>query len=307
MTTTTYKLTDNTLEEIKAHRAELRKAGGDKNLAKKIQTVIGLLKKKTFTDCTNIAMIEAYTGKQTKEVVTEVIDYLFENIEMECEKVVESEISNEAKQAVEETEEVELIQTEEIQVPEIEIDNSYQSRYDFINELEYSEMTAHQLSMVLFKELGHELESKIVSMATGSIVKTRALDELKDLLVETYPNIRVEELEAKLANALAITKQKHDKSTAMLDGNLLVYKYLGTEEKASEDELKNFSFMAKIGGDRHSLDTVILQSAFSTYKDEVAQGNLPITSNELNVAIISMINKIKPATEENKKAIQNLF
>jgi len=302
MKTITYRLTTNTLDAIKALTKELRRAGGDKDMATKITKVISLLKKTQFDTPYSEGMVEAYTGKQPTSAVEEVVDYLFQNIEVEVEEVTEDTVVQEPKEDETKGSEME----KDIEVPEVEVgESSYNARYDFMNKLVYNEMTAHQLGLVLFKELGAEVESKTRAMSTGAKIKFDLLDDLKEKLVELYPEIRVEVLEAKLANALAVTKLKEGTSLAVVEGNLAVYNYLATDLTTDS---KNFEFMAKIGVDKtKALDILILQSTFATYKEEIERGNLPMTSNELNLAIARAITGVEPVKQSTLDKIKNLF
>jgi len=194
---------------------------------------------------------------------------------------------------------------EVIDIPEIELDEETEDRFAFMDELEYSEMDAHQLSLVLLKDLGNEIESAAISMNAGLKIKLDMLDELKDHLVEMYPDVRVEVLTDKLANALAVTKLENGTSLALLDGNLAVYKYMATTKKADS---KNFEFLATIGGDKtQSLDILILQSVFKTYKEEVTKGTLPATSAELNLAILRTTSGAVATTKKSIDSLKGLF
>jgi len=162
-----------------------------------------------------------------------------------------------------------------------------------------------QLTQLLFDDLGTEIQAQIQAMTTGLKLKLDLLDELKATLVSTYPDMQNEVLTNKLAIALAVTKLKIGSSLALKDGSLAVYDYMNTDTTV---DAKNFEFMASIGGDKtKSLEILILQSAFRSYKEQVAQGNLPATAPELNLAIAKAISGIQATSEETKAKLANLF
>lgn len=180
----------------------------------------------------------------------------------------------------------------------------FNSRFDFINTKNIEDMNAKELALVLFKDMGTEVESSVLSMNAGLKVKLDLLDELKESLMEAHPTIRVELLQQKLANALALTKLDRGSSLVLKDGNLAVYDYLNDSRKVDS---KNFMFLADMLGDKtQSLDILVLQSAFRSYKEEVAQGKLKPTSNELNLAIVRAISGVKPLTEDKKSLVKNI-
>lgn len=295
---TTYTINPDTSALINTLKAELR-LEGKKDLALSITKVYGNIKKHTFNGTTVKDVLASYTGKVVSGLAASVAIGIMLNVLIFDEVEVSPELSVE----VVETETTSV--DEDIVVPEIQVDTSYQSRYSFINTMDYSEMTAQQLTLVLFKELGQELEAKITSMQTGSKVKLDMLDELKSHLVNLYPEVRIEKLEEKLANALAVTKLKAGTSLAVVDGNLAVYGHMNTGLTLDSS---NFEFMATIGGDTtKALDILILQSAFKTYKEEVSNGNLPMTSNELNLAISKTVTGVEPVKKSSLEAIKNLF
>jgi len=165
--------------------------------------------------------------------------------------------------------------------------------------------TATELTQVLFDDLDHEIQGKITAMTTGLKLKLDLLDELKATLLDAYPDIQTEVLTAKLANALAVTKLKTGSSLSLIDGSLAVYDYMATDIDADS---KNFEFMADIIGDKtKSLEILILQSAFKSYKEEVSRGKLPMTSAKLNLAIAKAVSGIQQTTDETKAKISNLF
>ena len=186
----------------------------------------------------------------------------------------------------------------------IETDSNNSNRYEFMEYKEYSEMNPRELCLVLYKDLGTEIENSINSMTSGLKVKLDMLDEIKELLINNYPDVREELLEAKLANALALTKEKYGSSLATVEGNLALYDMLSSDKVTDS---KNFQFLAKIGADKTAeLDILILQSAFKSYKEHIIRGELPVTPNELNLAITKIVTGVKPVTEENKNKILNL-
>ena len=273
-----YRITKNTDKVINTELAEMRLTNKDGALT--IRKVYGNLKCKTVeTIPTTIEdLVAMYTGTIEEFKVTIASAKLLHWLAFE--------------------------EIEEVEIPEIEIDDDI-CRFEAIENIAYEDMTAHQLSLVLFKDLGSEIETQTLSMTTGLKVKLDLLDELKDFIVKARPDTRIEVLENKLANALALVK-KHTKesSLAVKDGRLLVYEYLATKETT---DIGKLGFLAKIGGDKTKmLDVLILESAFKSYKSEMAHGNLPATSSDLNLAIVRMINGIKPVTEASKQIIDNL-
>ena len=199
---------------------------------------------------------------------------------------------------------VDFIKVDEVEVPQVMICEDVSDRFAFIETTPVEEMSAHQLSLVLFKELGSEAEMRILAMQTGAKSKFDLLDELKELLVEKYPSIRQELLQQKLSNALAITKKYHGGSLALVDGRLAVYQYINSDEVVDS---ASFEFMAVIGGDKtQTLDIMVLQSAFRTYKELVAQGDLPATPNDLNIAITKAVQGVKPLDSKTKELLDNL-
>mgnify|MGYP006995574479 CR=1 FL=1 len=199
---------------------------------------------------------------------------------------------------------LEFEEIEEVEVPEIDLEEA-KDRYAFIESTLYSDMTAHQLALVLFHDLGTEFEVQTMSMNAGLKLKLDLLDELKSHLVEKYPDIRTEVLTAKLANALAVTKLEKGSSLALSEGNLAVYNYMATTKVVDS---KSFEFLAEIGGDTtKSLDILILQSAFRSYKEAVAKGDLPTTSAEFNLAVMRMSSGITETTTKSIANLDNLF
>lgn len=171
--------------------------------------------------------------------------------------------------------------------------------------LDLSTATPAQLTQILFDDLGTEIQSQIQAMTTSLKLKLDLLDELKASLKELYPDMQSEVLTEKLANALAVTKLKVGSSLALREGSLAVYDYMNTDLVVDS---KNFEFMASLDADKtKSLDILILQSAFRSYKEQVAQGNLPATSPELNLAIAKAISGIQTTSEDTKAKLANLF
>ena len=168
----------------------------------------------------------------------------------------------------------------------------------------YEDMTAAQLTARLFADLGSEITSEVVNMTTGLKVKLDMLDELKALLRTNFTDVRSEVLTARLANALALTKEAKGSSLHTTNGNLAVYEFINSEAKA---ESKNFLFMADILSDTtKSLDTLILDAAFKSYKAQVALGALPIAPRALTLAVTKSINGIVEVNEDNKAKIANM-
>jgi len=171
--------------------------------------------------------------------------------------------------------------------------------------LDLDTATPVQLTQVLFDDLGTEIQSQIQAMTTGLKLKLDLLDELKASLKTMYPDMQSEVLTEKLANALAVTKLKVGSSLALKDGSLAVYNYMNIGMVVDS---KNFEFMASLDADKtKSLDILILQSALRSYKEQVAQGNLPATSPELNLAVAKAISGIQTTSEETKAKLANLF
>ncbi len=196
-------------------------------------------------------------------------------------------------------------EVEEVTVPDIDVPNLDEDRFAFIETTMYEDMSAHQLSMCLFRDLGTEIEMSTTSMTSGLKLKLDLLDELKSELVTLYPSVRLDALTAKLANALAVTKLEKGSSLALDEGNLAVYRMMTTTKTIDS---KNFEFLAQIGGDKtKSLDILILQSALRTYKEEVAKGELPATPLALTSAIMKMSSGIVKTTPKSLEGLQNLF
>jgi len=171
--------------------------------------------------------------------------------------------------------------------------------------LDLDTVTPAQLTQVLFDDLGTEIQAQIQAMTTGLKLKLDLLDELKAVLKDTYPDMQSEVLTEKLANALAVTKMKVGSSLALKEGSLTVYDYMKTDIVTDS---KNFEFMASLDADKtKSLEILILQSAFRSYKEQVAQGNLPATAPELNLAIAKAISGIQQTTEATKAKLADLF
>ena len=91
----------------------------------------------------------------------------------------------------------------------------------------------------------------------------------------------------------------------MKNGNLAVYGYLKSTEKL---DVSNFLFMAKMSGEKtKSLDVMVLESAFKTYKELVAQGVMEMTENELNLAIQKAITCVKDLQDDSIEGLKDLF
>jgi hypothetical protein len=168
----------------------------------------------------------------------------------------------------------------------------------------YLEMNAEQLTNVLFADLGTEITNEVVNLTTGLKVKLDMLDELKELLRTKFTDIRPEVLTSRLANALALTKDSKGSSLFTIDGNLAVYEFLNSDKKMDH---KNYLFMADIEApSTKCLDTLILESAFRSYKAQVALGTLPIPSKQLVLACTKAINGVKEVTSSNKAKVSNM-
>lgn len=172
------------------------------------------------------------------------------------------------------------------------------------NTVDYSDVSAHDLTAILFADMGSEIESEVTNMTTGLKVKLDMLDELKALLVAEFADIRPELLTAKLANALAVTKEAKGSSLYTINGNLGVYNYLDTDKQV---DYTNYLFMADIEGEATKcLDVLILESAFRSYKAQVALGTLPLLNRALTLAIAKCIKGIQEVTEDNKSKVSKL-
>jgi len=201
---------------------------------------------------------------------------------------------------------IEVLEFEEIEedciydIPEVVTAPAIESRYSFMDTTDFNNMSAHQLSLCLFKDLGSEIEVKILSMQTGFKSKLYLLDELKANIVAKYPDIRLEVIENKLANAMVITKLKTGSALSIdpSSGNLSLYQYYKTTLVGSDSDVQNMSFLAAIAQNKQqTLDIMILQSAFKSYKEAVASGLLPVTSNEFNLAVTKIIQGVLPTTQ----------
>ena len=168
----------------------------------------------------------------------------------------------------------------------------------------YLDMSAEELTQVLFDDLGTEITNEVVNMTTGLKVKLDMLDELKALLREQFSDIRPEVLTSRLANALALTKEAKDSSLHTTDGNLAVYEFLNNDKKVDH---KNYLFMADIEAEATKcLDTLILESAFRSYKAQVAMGTLPVPPKKLVLSCTKAIKGIKQVTASNKAKVSNM-
>jgi len=170
--------------------------------------------------------------------------------------------------------------------------------------VDYSAMTVVQLTNVLFADLGSEITSQVTNMTTGLKVKLDLLDELKQMMVASFEDVRAEVLTARLANALALTKEDKGSALHTTDGNLSVYDYLNSDVKT---ECKNYLFMADIMADQTaSLDVLILESAFRSYKEQIAVGALPIPDRALTLAVTKAIKGICALKESNKDKLLSM-
>jgi len=186
--------------------------------------------------------------------------------------------------------------------------NCYSNRYDFISTTDINHMTCEQLSLMLFKELGSEAESKVVNMSVGLKIKTDLLDELKQFLLTNYADIRQELLTQKIANALALVKQHTKSSSLSLDnkGELLVWQYLSSKEVADKDITENMKYLADINSTKLGLDQMILKSTLAVYVEEVEKGNLEIPSRQLIIAVKRAISGAKQASQDTMDKAKNL-
>lgn len=165
----------------------------------------------------------------------------------------------------------------------------------------YEDMCIQHLTNTLLKDLGGELTSEIVNMTTGLKVKLDMLDELKSEVLKAHGDIRPEILTARLANALALTKEAKGSSLHTTGGNLAVYKYLNSDKRIDS---KNYLFMADIEADATaSLDILVLDASLKSYKAQVALGALPIPPKELILAVSKAINGIVEVNEDNKEKV----
>lgn len=275
-----YKINSNSNTVVNAELALLR--GVNPDLALGLRKVYSHLQCKTFDELPAI-------GSDLAKVVTN-------------EALLNFALTGKANTLIEwlEFEEVDVVD-----VPEITVEED-RDRFEFIETTKYSDMTAEQLSLVLFRDLGAEIESATQSMTTGLKLKLDLLDELKDNLRALYPDVRVEVLTEKLTKALAVTKTLKGSSLSLTNGTLAVYDNMGTLENPSDVE--NFKFLADFEANKtQSLDILILQSAFKAYKLAVASGELQATCQDLNLAIMKMVSGIKTTSEESKNKLQNLF
>ena len=171
-------------------------------------------------------------------------------------------------------------------------------------QIPYEDMSVVQLTNILFADLGSEITAQVTNMTTGLKVKLDLLDEVKQLLVSHFTDIRPEVLTARLANALALTKIAKDSALHTTDGNLTVYDYLNTSEKADS---KNYLFMADVTADTTaSLDILILEAAFRSYKEQIAVGALPIPERELTLAVTKAIKGICELKSDNKDKLLSM-
>jgi len=170
--------------------------------------------------------------------------------------------------------------------------------------VDYSAMTVVQLTNVLFADLGSEITAQVTNMTTGLKVKLDLLDELKQLLTANFDDVRADVLTARLANALALTKEDKGSALHTTDGNLSVYNYLNSDVKT---ESKNYLFMADIMADTTaSLDVLILESAFRSYKEQIAVGALPIPDRALTLAVTKAIKGICALKDNNKDKLLSM-
>jgi len=169
---------------------------------------------------------------------------------------------------------------------------------------DYDNMCPAQLTSILLADLGSEVASEVVNMTTGLKVKLDMLDELKALMRTNFSDIRPELLTARLANALALTKEAKDSSLHTSNGNLSVYEFLNSDKRLDS---KNYMFMADIEADATaSLDILILEGALRSYKAQVALGALPVPPKELILAVSKTINGVVEVTEDNKQKVAGM-
>ena len=274
--------TEITNQTINIELGELRTTNS--GLALRIRKVYESIKCSTFETepMTGAELAVAYTGAVVSaENALEACEIMLEWLTFEEETVTEYDIP-------------------EVEIPELE------DRFAFLDEKEYADMTAYDLYMWLFHKLGTELEQETMSLNIGLKDKLDMLDELKSLVVENFPTVRKEELTARIANALAITKQERGSSLALAEnGNLAVYEYLATDKKVDS---KNMLFLADLNASKTApLDILILKSALKSYKAEVAQKRLPVLPQALNIAIANVISNKQPLTEESRNLVKAMF
>jgi len=173
-----------------------------------------------------------------------------------------------------------------------------------VEPIDYDSMCPAQLTSILLSDLGSEVASEVVNMTTGLKVKLDMLDELKDLMRTNFSDIRPELLTARLANALALTKEAKGSSLHTSNGNLSVYEFLNSDKKLDS---RNYMFMADIEADATaSLDILILEAALRSYKAQVALGALPVPPKELILAVSKTINGIVEVTKDNKEKVAGM-
>lgn len=274
--------TTTTNNTITQKLAELRQT--EPGIALRIRKVYEAIKCAEFTEepLFGADLAIAYTGSMvSKDNALEACEIMLEWIDF-----IEAEVT-------------------EYDIPDVEIPK-LEDRFAFLDNKEYADMTAYDLYMWLFHKLGTELEQETMSLNIGLKDKLDMLDELKALVVENFPNIRKEELTARLANALAITKQERGSSLALAEnGNLALYEYLSTNRKA---ESKNMQFLADLNANKTApLDILILKSAVKSYKAEVAKKRLPVLPKEFNLAVANVISNKQPLTEESKNLVKGMF
>jgi len=248
-----------------------------KDIALTIRKVYSNLKKKEWQEepRDTLDLINAYSGKLGILQIETGCDYLIKWLTFEY--------------------------IEDIEVPVVHFDDTEEDEVS----KEYSSMDASELAEVLFRMMGTEVKKSITAMTTGLKIKLNMLDELKQVLLDSYPNIRIDVLEEKIAKALALVKLDKGSSLAVEDGNLCLYKYLKNDRTIDSS---NYVFLAKIGGDKtKTLDALILQSAFRSYKDGLSKGTVKDLGNEFNLSVVHCINGIKPVSKESLEAIKDLF
>jgi len=167
-----FRITKETSTNINELLASLRET--DKDSALMARKVFGNIKTKEYSEVPATAkeLTEYYNGKESQLSVLGACSRILESL-MFIEIIEES--------------------TQDIEVPEIEVSEIEDTeRFSFIANTAYADMTAHELTLVMFRDIGTEEEIKIVNMNTGLKLKLDLLDNLKDELVINHPNIRVE-------------------------------------------------------------------------------------------------------------------
>ena len=180
-------------------------------------------------------------------------------------------------------EEIVAEEIEEVEIEEIEV-GCNQGRYHFIDNLDIHQMDANQLCLVLFRDMGTDIETEVIALTAGLKDKTDALHRVKRKLFLNNPTIRPEVIIDRLANALAVTKLEMGSCLATRGTKLAVQANLKT---TTVTDHKNFVFLANAEPNK-TLELMVLKAAFKQYKELVAQGTLQV-DNKTNWALIMAI------------------